>query len=126
MSKPVQQIISDAINDFIAQRRSVAEIVEAVKRDFSLRDEALAAADALLASPDANLRAAGKIVEVTALNWTSETPTSYLRGTNILINKPCTCADPRAVDRTCPLYGTPDHAAIVARRWVDRALRGEG
>lgn len=123
MSKPVQQIISDAINDFIAQRKSAAEIVEVVKRDFSLRDEAFAVADALLASPNTDLRAAGKLVEAVALGWTSETPINYLRGTNILINKRCTCADPRSIDRTCALYGTEDHAAIIARRWVDNLLK---
>lgn len=123
MSRPIQQIITDALNDFVAQRKSPGEIVEAVKRDFSLRDEALAAADALLASPDANLRAAGKIIEVAALGWTSETPISYLRGTNILINKPCTCADPRSIDRTCPRYGAPEHGTVVAKRWVDSVLK---
>jgi tetratricopeptide (TPR) repeat protein len=87
------------------------------------RDEALAAADALLASPDANLRAAGKIIEVAALGWTSETPISYLRGTNILINKSCTCADPRSIDRTCPRYRSPDHGAVVAKRWIDSLLK---
>ena len=123
MSKPVQQIISDAINDFIAQRKSAAEIVEVVKRDFSLRDEAFAVADALRASPNTDLRAAGKLVEAVALGWTSETPINYLRGTNILINKRCTCADPNTVDKTCPQYGAPNHGEVVARRWVDNKMK---
>lgn len=122
MSKPLQQIIADSINDFITQRKTVDEIVADVKRDFALRDEILAIADALLGSPNPELRAAGRLLERIELLWTSETPTDYLRGTNIIANKPCTCADPNTVDKTCPLYGTSDHGKIVAKRWVDNLL----
>ena len=119
MPKLLHQIADDAVKDFLAQRKTAAEIVADVKRDFSLREELFAVADALLASPHPELRAAGRLVEVLAAGWTREVPDDYLRGTNILVNKPCTCADPRAVDRTCPRYGAPDHGQVVARRWVD-------
>src|SRR3989344_5121544 len=99
MSKPVQQIVDEAIDNFITQRRTAAEIIADVKRNFSLRDEVFVVADRLCASPHPELRTAGKIVETLALNW-NEIPTDYLRGTNILISKPCTCADPSVLDRT--------------------------
>lgn len=123
MSKPIKQIISDLINDFVVKGKSVEEIVADVKQNFSLRDEILDVADALLASPHPELRAAGQLLTKLESIWTSETPTDYLRGTNILVNKPCTCADPNVIDRTCPLYGTSEHGKIIAKRWVDNLLK---
>ena len=124
MSNPIRQIVTDSINDFITRRKTADEIIADVKRDFVLRDDVLDVADALLRSPNAELRAAGKLVEVLALGWTSETPTDYLRGTNIITGQPCICVNPNAVDKTCPLYGARDHGKIIAKRFVDSLMRG--
>lgn len=124
MSKPIRQIVTDAVNDFVSLRKTADEIVADVERDFVLRDDVLDVADALLRSSHAELRAAGKLVETLALGWTSETPTDYLRGTNIITGQPCICVNPNAVDKTCPLYGARDHGKIIVKRFIDNLMKG--
>lgn len=122
MTPTIQQIVADAILDFITRRRTAAQIIEDIKRAFNVREQVAALAEALSASDNPDLQEAGKVLRASDLLWLEQTRNDYLRGTNILIDKPCTCADPSEIDQTCPLATSPEHEKLVVSRWVERMI----